>query len=313
MSAAPVRPVGLVYKRGADGLRDDTNHYNYGGRRYPSVTAVLGGLSDFLWVHRQAIASLVSDLAEKCDTGEMHERWTPIEDEGVQVWEKVPCDPRECLRDGQYIANEGLRYVKRAADRGRAIHDLLADVAEGLELEPEDCLEYVEENIRAHGRTCEPLEVAPYAASLVRWLAIHRPLIWFSEMPVFNDTHGYAGTCDLVLWQHEKPYLVDLKTSCSFRRSWAAQVAAYAYAEFGVVDRDHRLEVQMPRIDDKPIGGGVLMVEPYRAGLRTFCVQPYFEDLFLPALAAWKANAGMPLPERNDWHKWEVPHGFSQP
>lgn len=312
MSAAGARPVGLVYKRGADGLRDDTRHYNYGGRCYPSVTAVLGQMSDFLWVHRNAITRLVDELAEKCDTGEMHERWMPIEDEGVTVWEKVECDPRECLRDGAYIANEGLRYLKRAADRGSAIHDLLADYAEGLRLEPEECGEYIAENIRAHHRKCEPDEVAPYAASLVRWLEIHRPIVWFSEMPVFNDQHGYAGTCDLVLWLGDQPYLVDLKTSCSFRRSWAAQVAAYAYADFGVVDRTHRLEVEMPRLNGQPLRGGVLMVEPHRAGLRTFDVRPYFEGLFIPALVAWKANAAMPLPERNEWHKWEVPDGLSE-
>lgn len=306
------RLVGVVYKRGADGLRDDTNHYNYGGRRYPSVTAVLGAMSDFLWVHRQAITDLVHELAAQCDTGEMHERWTPIEDEGVRVWEKTPCDPRDCLRDGAYIANAGLRYVKRAADRAAAIHDLLADYAEGLRLEPEECHEYVSDNIRTHGRTCDPADVAPYAASLVRWLHVNRPMIWHSEIPVFNDKYGYAGTCDLVLWLGNEPYLVDLKTSCSFRRSWAAQVAAYAYAEFGVVDRYHRLKVQMPRIGTEPLNGGVLMVEPHRAGLRTFDVRPYFEGLFVPALAAWKANAAMPLPERNEWHKWEVPDGLSE-
>lgn len=308
MSAA-TRPVGLVYKRGADLLRDDTNHYNYGGRRYPSVTSVLGQLSDFMWVHRSAIANLVNELAAKLDDGEIHERWTLVEGEGYL---KCPCDPRECLRDGEYIANEGLRYVKRAADRGSALHDLLADYASGLRLSTDDCAEYIGQNIITHGRSCDAEEVAPYAVSLVRWLESVRPDIWYSEMPVFCDNYEYAGTCDLVLWIGDTPYLVDLKSSTSFRRSWAAQVAAYAHAGFGVVDREHRIEVEMPRVEGRPLMGGVLMVSPDRAGLRTFATEPYFRKLFIPALQAWRANATMALPERNEWHKWEVPNGCTQ-
>lgn len=311
MSAATREAI--VWQRGAD-LRDDKMHYNWAGRSFPSVTSILGPVTgDFLFVHRAAISKLVCQLAEEGRAKAMHERWTEcvVAETGEVVYQMMPCSPSECLTDGEYIANAGMRYMKACAERGTTIHDLLGMYAQGAlqHASAGDIVALTGNIIEEEGRCCKPEDVAPYALSLWRWLCKYQPRVWFSEFPCFSDEHGYAGTADAVMLLGDDLYLVDLKTSDSFRRGWMAQVAAYAHAEFVVVDRTCAIEAPMPRLGDKPLPCAVLMVTEERAGMRAFDPVPAFREMFLPALSAWRANSGkvgITLPPQAVWDAWEV-------
>jgi hypothetical protein len=102
-------------------------------------------------------------------------------------------------------------------------------------------------------------------------------------------------------------YLSDLKTSDHFCRGWMAQVAAYAHTQFAVVDRSCAIEVPMPRLGDKALRCAVLMATPEKAGMRAFDPVEPFQKVFLPALNAWRGNAGtvgISLPPQAVWDKW---------
>lgn len=314
---APAQPrEAIVWQRGAEIAKDDKRNYLYQGRKYPSVTTVLGPVTgDFLFMHLTQIEKLVAQLWEEGRTGVQHERWTEVPDEwGVVTWQKTQCDPREAMQDGAYISKAGLRYLKACADRGTTCHDVLEGYASGqlTGASLEDIATWVGNRIEEERRSCTYEEAVPYALSLWRWLDKYRPKIWYSEAPVFNDQHEYAGTADMVMLLGDDLYLADLKTSDHFNRGWMAQVAAYANAEFAVVDRSCAIEVPMPKLGEKPLRCAVLMATPEKAGMRAFEPHTPFEKVFLPALNAWRGNAGtvgIGLPPQAIWDKWPTGAG----
>lgn len=313
MSAATLPREAIVWQRGVEITQDDQRHYLYNGRRYPSVTTVLGPVTgDFLFMHLAEIEKLVSRLWEEGRTGSKHLRWQECVDEqtGEIVYRMLECDPREAMADGAYVSKAGLRYLKACADRGSTCHDVLAGYASGefAHADLRDIETWVGNRIEEEKRSCTAEEAVPYALSLWRWLDKYRPQIWYSEAPVFNDTHEYAGTADMVMLLGDSLYLVDLKTNDSFKRAWMGQVAAYAHADFAVVDRSCAIEVPMPRLGDKPLNCAVLMATKDRAGMRAFDPVEPFQKLFLPALNAWRGNAGtvgVSLPPQAVWDKWQ--------
>lgn len=313
MSAALTtdRPA-IVWQRGVEITQDDQRHYLYDGRRYPSVTTVLGPVTgDFLFMHLKEIEKLVSRLWEEGKTGTKHLRWLEVTDmsTGEVSWQMTECDPREAMADGAYISKAGLRYLKACADRGTTCHDVLAGYASGEfdHASIDDIATWVGNRIEEEKRSCTAEEAVPYALSLWRWLDKYRPQIFYSEAPVFSDAYQYAGTADMFMYLGDAIYLVDLKTSDHFNRGWMAQVAAYAHAEFAVVDRSCAVEVEVPKIGGKPLTCGVLMATPEKAGMRVFDPITPFTQVFLPALSAWRGNAGavgIPLPPQAVWDKW---------
>lgn len=114
---------------------------------------------------------------------------------------------------------KGARFADRdqAAAKGTLIHGLAEQIIAGAEVEVPD-------------------EVAGHVESAVRFLdewAV-RPIL--TETTVYNATHGYAGTLDMVITSDHLPgrvILADWKTSRSGIYDEAAlQLAAYGNAEW---------------------------------------------------------------------------------
>ena len=286
----------ITWKRGVD-LRDETGTYNYSGRSYPSVTTVLGPHDDFLWVHLAAIKKEVDRLHECAKTGELVEVWT--EREGA--FEREDKNPLDLLQDGDYVSKAGLRFLKSRADRGSTIHDILEDLACKAVPDEEDLQERIEEHVYGKKRSCTVEECLPYAKALLRWWQEHAPEIILSEGSIFNDEHEYAGRLDCILYYDSQLWCVDLKTSQNFRRPWMAQIAAYSKAEFSVCSEPGSdVSVEWPIMENLPCA--ILQVQEDRAIWRPVDnVEGRFNNFFIPALKAWKANkpkTGQKLPPK---------------
>jgi len=55
--------------------------------------------------------------------------------------------------------------------------------------------------------------IMPYVEQYVRFLEEHRPTFLMAEAPVYNPTHGYAGTCDGIVELQGQPVVFDIKTT----------------------------------------------------------------------------------------------------
>lgn len=132
------------------------------------------------------------------------------------AWETLsPTDAVKLLK--------GAPWTKRddAADRGSAIHAAVeaystgAELPDGLTEEEFDCAVAVEAFLRRH---------------VAKILAV--------ELTVFSVTHGYAGTLDLwALGADGCQWIFDYKSSSGIYTDHAVQLAAYANAEYAVVDK----------------------------------------------------------------------------
>lgn len=283
--------------------RDENGYYLWESRKYPSVTTVLGPHDEFLWVHKWAIQSLVDELSAKVESGESHEWWEF--DEIMGEWMKSSVSPDKAIKDGKYISEAGARFMKAAANRGSVCHHLIGAYAEGAEFDLNEIPEWVEGCIFDHRYSCAVDDVKPFAVNLWLWLESNKPTVWHSEVPVFNDTYGYAGTCDGIIYLDGKLWAFDCKTQNSYsaKRSHFAQVAAYARAEYIIADRDMKITSNMPTWENEALPSAVLYVTPEKCGLRAVSnAQQYFDSFFLPALKAFNAHATLPMPkEQTTW------------
>jgi hypothetical protein len=121
----------------------------------------------------------------------------------------------------------------------------------------------------------------PYVDQYRRFLAEHRPRFLMAEAPVYNPTHGYAGTCDGVLELDGRALVFDIKTtphgpgSDKMRPPYpeaALQVTAYRRAELvGVISEQRysggrRYYLFDPDVPHEPMpateGAVVIVVSP---------------------------------------------------
>jgi len=280
------------FKRGFS-WRDETGYYpTPTGGKYPSVTTVLGPHDDFLWVHLKKISSLVDVLSEKLTTGETHEVWRQIE----ESYELVSENPKVLLRDGKFISNEGFRFLKECSDRGTVLHELVVDYATGAFGDVEQVPERLEELIYEKHASCKIDDVVPFGVQLWSWLSAHSPRILWAEAPVYNDTYGYAGTCDGIMLLNNSLLCFDLKTQSSYsaKRTHFAQIAAYSQSEY-ILHEDGTSE-------PFPVPGmpcGVLYCTPEQCGIRFVeNAELYFTELFLPSLKSFNAAKALAMPKK---------------
>ena len=73
----------------------------------------------------------------------------------------------------------------------------------------------------------------------------------FVESAVYNVSHGYAGTLDIIgVLRDGKRWLIDLKTSKGVYGDMALQLAAYRYSEFlHDDDSEGASDIAMPQVD----------------------------------------------------------------
>lgn len=170
-----------------------------------------------------------------------------------------------------YLKGAARRYTTMRADVGSKAHDLFERMIRG---------EYV-------GRVHPDME--PYRAFFAEFLRDVNPELVRAEDIAWSDTHGYAGSFDVILrvWLDDEgnitpdrsgtPVLLmaDWKTSKDIHAEVALQLAAYARADFIVLpDGSHE---PMPEVD----GAAVLHITPDGWSFRSIRVDDDVFDLFL--------------------------------
>lgn len=118
---------------------------------------------------------------------------------------------------------KGVPWRKRddAADFGTALHESLAALVAGKKVKTYPGAD-------AHVR------------ALVEWWDTYRPLVYDSEVQVFNLSEGYAGSLDLIADIYGRRLLIDLKSGSAIGHDVRLQLAAYRFAEF-IGEDDHRI------------------------------------------------------------------------
>jgi len=189
---------------------------------------------------------------------------------------------------GKGQTDAAIDFLKRAPDRssgkaaelGSTIHDLVDRHNKGEDLS------------RLHP------EHRPFIDQYELYIKEFNPGVMESEVTVWSDTHGYAGTLDQISMFDDDAVLIDVKTGAS--GVWpdvAIQLAAYARADCIIDAQGERRP--MPQID----GAAVLWLRPDKFELVP--VRALDDDVFavflaLQQVASWshevsKTVLGPPL------------------
>lgn len=267
--------------------RDEPRLYDIPGHKEPmvSVTTVLKAYGDFLWAHLYEIKSHVEHLASCHAAKRSVDSWVEVDGS----WHKMQVSAATALMDGKNVSQAGLRMLKRSAEAGTLRHLLLEDWSHGVCPHDHEIREWAMEHIQNQGFGVDLDVAAPSLTQLNRWLWRWKPRVVVSEAKCYHYKRKYAGTFDCIMEVDHplfKGGMVDVKPD-RFERRYIAQLAAYSNATH-LFSEDKRLP--MP----KGLGAAVLMVGDERAGLRPVepkMLKTYFDRMFLPALACWKANS----------------------
>jgi hypothetical protein len=152
---------------------------------------------------------------------------------------------------------------KEATTRGRDIHAAGEALAKG---------EAVDVPERLYGP----------AKSYAEWLNAWGVEVTYTECPVINRRHNYAGTFDLLCRIDGETWLVDLKTGKGVFAETALQLAAYRYAEALLLPDG--TEVEMPVVDRVGVAhvlADTVRLLPVDAGPETFRLFLYVRQVAL--------------------------------
>jgi hypothetical protein len=158
----------------------------------------------------------------------------------------------------EYIKRAAKQYTKARADIGSEAHDLFERMMRGEDV----------------GRQRSDLE--PYRRHFAAWLEEVQPELLYAEDTVWSDTHGYAGSFDLIAKVDGAVTILDYKTSKAVYPDVALQLAAYAHADKVILAADGS-EIPMPAIER----AGVLHITPERAALHPVLAGDDVFDAFL--------------------------------
>jgi hypothetical protein len=131
-------------------------------------------------------------------------------------------------------AASGIYQVRdKAATRGSMVHSLAEAMDKGGEILP-DLLPDVSRG---------------YAHAYKAWFDDTKPAILYTEATVWNDTHGYAGTMDLLATMQDGGVtLIDRKTGKSIYLEAWLQLSAYKHAEW-VWPQGEKDPIKMPPVE----------------------------------------------------------------
>lgn len=248
----------MIWTKGTQ-LRDKDGIYRGLGPgahlRYPSVTRIIDGLDgmDMIFVHGSYIADYVRELVHLAKEKKPVEIWDCQVDArtGEKRWYLIEVQAKDALCDKKHISHEGHRRLRKDADRGSVIHELVSQWCDGSGLEIADLPGWLEMTICEEKRSCSVSEVLPYAVSALHWLDKHKPKCIHVDSPVYHDgckgecPDGwglYAGTLDFIGELGGRLWLMDFKTSPQSKRAHAMQLAAYRHARWiGLKGSDKRI------------------------------------------------------------------------
>lgn len=133
-----------------------------------------------------------------------------------------------------YWSRAGERFRDMAGERGTLVHDVAEDGASIIHAAADELL-------AGHGvpaRFVEQANVAPYVRALQKFFADWPGIepIW-TEVTVFSRRFGYAGTLDFIAYVPGLGLILgDWKSSRLTHASMSMQLAAYRWADYGIVD-----------------------------------------------------------------------------
>lgn len=134
----------------------------------------------------------------------------------------------------EVVANSIDLRKTTALDTGKAIHSFAEDYNNGIVLDPAKLAP----------------ELQGYAEAFLKFIELFQPRVLFTEVCVFNVTHKYAGTADLIaILANGKTAILDWKTGKSTYKESHLQQMAYANAEW-IYTKDHQV-LEMPHIDEQ--------------------------------------------------------------
>lgn len=138
----------------------------------------------------------------------------------------------------------------------------------------------------AHWEAMEDGEAKTRLDFLIKWMYDNEIVVYAVEPRLFNDTDGYAGSCDLIAYVNGVLYVVDYKTSRQFDAlKFAPQIAAYANAEYMLDDDDKRIPLP-PEWDEAR--GAVLHLQPTKARFVEVDISDPIFDCFRASLLLTK-------------------------
>jgi hypothetical protein len=195
-------------------------HYKVNGLKVPSVTQVIGLLDKpalKFWAQRTAVEGVCTLALQYGHDDAIFRDPEALERAIVASGREVNAqsfvelfEAQECTlpfdRPGDVLrllksSEENINAVmRRAADRGSAIHGALESYAEtGEQWNPDDY----------------PDEYRGYLVSLAKWVVRWRPSFIASEVVVGSARHEFGGRLDhlLTLARDERTWLIDLKTN----------------------------------------------------------------------------------------------------
>lgn len=222
---------------------DDEKHkYWIGGEEVPSVTQILGEVTDksgalTWWGMRVGFAAVIRLLqTDKLSAMSMlsydyddHLSGKPVRGEAIRRGKKDKT-PLEALAIANRLTTNHVRDTK--ADLGTLIHAALEEI--GITEKFPDLSEF------------EP-EAQPYMRAFASFWLDQDPFIEQQEVIVGSAEHRYAGRFDLSARIDEETYLLDYKTSKGVYRSHSEQLVLYelAWREMGNEPHDNLAVVHL--------------------------------------------------------------------
>ncbi len=194
----------------------DGRYYTWNGEKYPSVTTILSK-----GIPKPGLIKWAGNFVAEGAVRDF-EHWGGMDDE-------------EAI---QYLSGLPDRRRNSSANLGSSIHAAVDAVANNRELKPI--------SPQAQG----------YVNGFMQFVQERRPKFLLTEVAVFNRTHRYAGTLDIVARIGRTNWVIDTKTGARVYPEVALQLSAYANAEFA--GREGGIETELPVIGK----GAVLHLTP---------------------------------------------------
>lgn len=244
-------------------------HYEWKGRKFPRVTSIIGGgypkESLVYWAAREAAEYAVNDMNKWWDADIGAPR--PEDDSLFPLPKYMKLSPTEAAI--QRIKTAPFKKRDAKANVGSAVHKALELHQGGADFEE-----------AVAGVSAEH---EGYVYGALKFLDHFDPLILATETTVYSRKHSYAGTLDMLAEVSGRGCaVIDFKTSKDAYPDMGLQLAAYANADFMVVDEK---EKKLPKVDL----GIIVILKPHGG----YKAQP-FNDLnrhfeaFLAAKQIWE-------------------------
>lgn len=232
-------------------LRKDGIYHLPNIGQFPSVTTILKDLEEYgvdggsFAIGQAYVASETEKIISQIYADGTFLRPSGWHQVGNQVeFTYEPTNIRDWHESGnlkKHLQRVGYRDLIRAADRGTALHHYAGNLANGEVLEWEEFLSQLQGLWFTE-------ETESLCDTLKEWWMQVKPEVHGSEITGFNATYGYAGTLDLVATIGGETYIIDFKTSKSWRQSHLMQLSAYLNFEKWVLNGKAVDPIQVPNL-----------------------------------------------------------------